>query len=131
MKPCEQVLLYAQGELNPAEKTAFETHLKTCAACQNELGFLSKLDAVLTAPAAPQQVVDKLLARTTRKKPFWVRFKWELAGLTAAVCGAVVWTFLPARQAFNAHELVAYMNTSAEDEYTSFAQELNDMENYF
>ncbi len=131
MKPCEQVLLYAQGELNPAEKTAFEGHLKTCAACQAELKFLAKLDEGLTPPAAPQRVIDKLLARTTRKKPFWARFKWELAGLTAAACAAFVWTFLPSQEPFNAHELVAYMNASSDDEYSSFAQELNDMEDYF
>lgn len=131
MKPCEQVLLYAQGELNRAEKTAFEAHLKACPACREELAFLTKLDEALVPPAAPQQVVDKLFARTTRKKPFWARFKWELAGLTATACGAFVWTLLPANQAFNAHELVAYMSASATDEFASFAQELTDMENYF
>ena len=131
MKRCEQVLLYAQGELNPAEKTAFEAHLKTCASCQAELKFLAKLDEGLTPPAVPQRVVDKLFARTTRKKPFWARFKWELAGLTAAACAAFVWTFLPSQEVFNAHDLVAYMNTSGDDEYSSFAQELSDMENYF
>ncbi len=131
MKPCEQILLYAQGELNADDKAAFEAHLKTCGACQAELKFLAKLDEGLTPPAAPQRAVDKLFARTTRKKSIWARFKWELAGLTAAACGAFVWTFLPAHQAFNAHELVAYMNISADDEYGSFAQELTDMENYF
>jgi len=57
MKPCEQILLYAQGELNAEDKTAFETHLKTCGACQAELKFLAKLDEGLTPPAAPQRAV--------------------------------------------------------------------------
>ena len=39
--------------------------------------------------------------------------------------------YLPAHQAFNAHDLVAYMNISADDEYAAFAQELTDMEDYF
>ncbi|MBR4591735.1 MAG: zf-HC2 domain-containing protein [Elusimicrobiaceae bacterium] len=131
MKPCEQVLLYKKGELNAQGKAAFEAHLKACPACQNELKFLAKLDEGLIPPAAPQRMVDKLFARTTRKKSVWARFKWELAGLAAAACGAFVWAYLPAQQAFNAHDLVAYMNMSADDEYTAFAQELTDMEGYF
>lgn len=132
MKPCEQVLLYAQGELNAEDKAAFETHLKTCGACQNELKFLAKVDQALAAPAAPVRVIDKLLARTTRKKSVWARFKlgWTVAAV-AACMGVFLMTFSPARQAFDAQELVAYMSTSADDEYTSFAQELTDMEDYF
>ena len=131
MKPCEQILLYAAGELNATDKAAFETHLKTCPACQGELKFLTKLDEGLTPPAVPAHVITQLFARTTRKKSIWARFKWELAGIAAAACGAFVFMYLPAHQAFNAHDLVAYMNLSADDEYTSFAQELTDMEDYF
>lgn len=131
MKPCEQILLYAKGELNSPDKTAFEAHLNRCPACQAELKFLAKLDEGLPSPAAPERMIDQLFARTTRKKSIWARFKWELAGLAAAACAAVVWTYLPTEQAFNAHDLVAYMNLSADDEYTAFAQELNDMEDYF
>ena len=131
MKPCEQVLLYAADELNAQDKAAFEAHLKTCPACQGELKFLGKLDEALLPPAAPARAVEKLFSCTTRKKSIWARFKWELAGVAAAACAAVVWTYLPAHQAFNAHDLVAYMNVSADDEYSAFAQELTDMENYF
>ncbi len=131
MKPCEQVLLYAAGELKAQDKAAFEKHLETCPACQGELKFLTKLDEGLTPPAVPAHVITQLLARTTRKKSIWAQFKWELAGIAAAACGAFVWMYLPAHQAFNAHDLVAYMNISADDEYTAFAQELTDMENYF
>ena len=132
MNYCEQVLLYAQGELNASEKQAFETHLKTCGACQAELKFLAKLDEGLTPPAAPAHAVEKLFARTTRKKSIWARFKWGFTTLAAAACaGVFLVTFSPTRGAFDAHDLVAYMSTSADDEYTSFAQELTDMENYF
>ena len=132
MNYCEQILLYAQGELNAADKKAFEAHLSTCATCQTELKFLAKLDEGLTPPAAPARMIDKLFARTTRKKSVWARLRlgWTVAAL-AACSGVFLLVSSPAPQAFDAHDLVAYMNNSAEDEYTSFAQELNDMENYF
>jgi len=134
MKLCEQVLLYAKGELNPAQKAAFEEHLKTCTACQGELKFLAKLEEGLVPPAAPQRAVDRLFARTTRKPALWRRFKtvWT-ATAAAAVVGVVVAisAFYPSAQPFSAAELVAYMNSSAEEEYTIFAEELTDMEIYF
>ena len=131
MKPCEQILLYAADELNAADKAAFEEHLKTCPACRGELKFLTKLDEGLTPPAVAERVINNLFSLTTRKKSIWARFKWELAGITVAACGAFVWMYLPTQQAFNAHDLVAYMNISADDEYSTFAQELTDMEDYF
>ena len=132
MKPCEQVLLYAAGELKAQDKAAFEKHLETCPACQGELKFLTKLDEELTPPAVPAHVITQLFARTTRKKSIWARFKWGFTTLAAAACaGVFLVTFSPTRGAFDAHDLVAYMSTSADDEYTSFAQELTDMENYF
>lgn len=133
MKSCEQILLYAQGELNPAEERQFRAHLDTCPACQAEWKFLQKLNEGLTAPSAPQQVVDKLFARTTRKKSLWARFKlvWT-ATAVGVVCGGIFLAMLaPARHTFDAQELVAYMNVNAEDEYSAFAQELTDMEDYF
>ena len=130
MKLCEKALLYAQGDLQADEKAAFEAHLKTCPACQEELKFLAKLSESLTPPAAPERVVDQLFARTTRKKSVWARFKWGLVGVAAAACAAFVCTVLPTHQAFNASELVAYMNEDVEDEYSVFAAELTDMENY-
>ena len=130
MKLCEEVLLYAQGELFASKRVAFEAHLKTCPACQKELKFLAKLDESLTPPAAPQRVVDELFARTTRKKSVWALFKWGWVGVAAAACAAFVWTVIPTHRTFNASELVAYMNDEVENEYSVFAAELTDMENY-
>ncbi|MBR4356145.1 MAG: zf-HC2 domain-containing protein [Elusimicrobiaceae bacterium] len=133
MKPCEDVLLYAQGDLSAAQKKAFEAHLKTCPNCQEELKFLAKLNESLTPPAAPQRVVDKLFSCTTRKKSIWAQCKmmWTATAVAAVCAGVCLMTFLPAAPAFNAHELVAYVNSNVEDEYTAFAQELTDMETYF
>ena len=134
MKPCEQVLLYAQGELTSEEKQAFEKHLAACPACQEEVAFLKKIDEGLVIPAVPAQVVDKLFARTTRKKSVWARFNklaWTACGALAVATGVFLVSVSSPRP-FDAHDLVAYMSsTSADDEYTSFAQELTDMENYF
>ncbi|MBR4682379.1 MAG: zf-HC2 domain-containing protein [Elusimicrobiaceae bacterium] len=131
MKPCKDVLLYAQGDLSAVQKMAFEAHLKTCPSCQAELKFLAKLDESLTPPAAPQRVVDQLFARTTRKKSVWAQFKWAwTAGVLAVCAGVFLMTFSPVRQAFDAQELVAYMSESVEDEYSIFADELTDMEDY-
>ena len=131
MKPCEDVLLYAQGDLSAAQKMAFETHLETCPACQAELKFLAKLDESLTPPAAPQRVVDQLFARTTRKKSMWARLKWAWTACALAACaGVFLMMFSPVRQAFDAQELVAYMSENVEDEYSIFAAELTDMEDY-
>ncbi|MBO4675671.1 MAG: zf-HC2 domain-containing protein [Elusimicrobiaceae bacterium] len=133
MKPCNDVLLYAQGALPEGQKVAFEAHLKTCRACQAELAFLAKLDESLTAPAAPQRVVDELFARTTRKKSVWARFKvaWTAAAFSAVCVGIFAFNLFAPRAAFNASELVAYMNTGVENEYSIFASELTDMEDYF
>ncbi|MCQ2410867.1 MAG: zf-HC2 domain-containing protein [Elusimicrobiaceae bacterium] len=133
MKLCENILLYAQGELPETDRAAFEAHLKACPSCQAELKFLQKLDEGLSAPAAPQRVVDKLFARTTRKKTLWARFKlaWTAAAVVAVLAGVVAVKIHPAVQPFEAAELVAYVNEDAGDEYTVFAQELTDMEAYF
>ena len=133
MKQCENILLYAQNELAAGDKAAFEAHLQDCPACQAELAFLQKLDEGLTAPAAPQRVIDKLFARTTRKKALWARFKlaWTAAAVVAVLAGVVAVKIHPAVQPFEAAELVAYVNDDAGDEYTVFAQELADMEAYF
>ncbi len=137
MKPCEQVLLYEKGELSGAEKQAFEAHLKTCTDCRAELKFLEQLDAALAVPAAPQRAVDKLLARTTRKKSAWMRFKWAWTSAAAAVVCAVVGVgfFHSSAPSFSAQELVAYMNANGSDYYqwdevTELEEELDDLENY-
>lgn len=132
MKPCQEVLLYAQGELSGADKQAFEAHLKTCASCQAELAFLEGLDSALTAPAAPQRAVDALFAKTTRKQPLWARFKvaWTAAAVSAVCAGIFALSLYAPHRTFDAQELVAYMNNSVEDEYSVFAAELTDMEDY-
>ena len=131
MKRCEQILKYAQNELSAQDKAAFEEHIKTCESCRAELAFLAKVEEGMQAPAAPARMVEKLFARTTRRRPLWARFRLGWTAAALAACVGVYVVFFPAHRAFNAHELVAYMNSVVEDEYVSFAQELTDMEDYF
>lgn len=140
MKYCEQVLLYAQDELNSEEKQAFEKHLAACPACQEEVAFLKKIDEGFVIPATPAQVVDKLFARTTRKKSVWARFNklaWTACGALAVATGVFLLTFSAEPQAFNARELVAYMDYGRDSvatlgsDWASIQQEMADLENYF
>ena len=68
---CEQVILYANGELTGDEKIAFEAHLQTCGRCREELQFLQQAEEALSAKAVPAKLVDSLFAKTTRKKKWF------------------------------------------------------------
>ena len=53
---CDQrqhVQAYYDGEINPADRAAFETHLGTCAACSAELDDLRRLSMHLAGASIP------------------------------------------------------------------------------
>lgn len=135
MKMCEQLLLYAQGGLEGADKTAFETHLAACRSCQKELAFLKRVDAALVPPAAPQSAVERIFAKTTRKKPFFAGLRWKPALAGAAMLGLGIFIFLaglqPDKTAFDAREVIAYMSENLDAEYLSFADDLAALESEF
>lgn len=135
MKECEQILLYVQDELSSPEKVRFEAHLASCPACQKELAFLRKLDGALIPPAAPQSAVDKLFAKTTRKKTFFAGLSWKPALAGAAMLGLGIFIFLaglqPDKAAFDAREVIAYMSENLDDEYLAFADDLSALEAEF
>lgn len=135
MNGCEQILLYAQGELNGAEKAAFENHLSSCPSCREELTFLKQLDAALIPPAAPQSAVERVFSQTTRKKTFFAGFRWKPALAGTALLGLGIFIFLvglqPDKAAFDAREVIAYMSENLDDEYQSFADDLSVLESEF
>lgn len=135
MNGCERVLLYAGNELQGAEKERFEEHLKSCAACREELAFLRRADGAFVPPAAPQCVVDGLFAKTTRKKSFFAGWKWKPALAGFALAGLGIWMFLagpqPDKAAFDAREVIAYMSENLDAEYLSFADDLTAFEEEF
>ncbi len=132
---CEEVLLYAQGELNGEEKTRFEEHLSSCPGCQKELAFLKRMDEALVPPSAPQSVVDGVFAKTTRKKTFFAGLHWKPALAATAMLGLGLCMFLaglqPDKAAFDAREVIAYMSENLDAEYLSFAEDLSAWEEEF
>lgn len=132
MKGCEEVFLYAQGELAGADKTRFEQHLSGCAACQRELAFFKRMDEALVPPAAPQSVVDGVFAKTTRKKTFFAGLRWKPALAATALLGLGMCMFVaglqPDKTAFDAREVIAYMSENLDAEYLSFAEDLSALE---
>jgi len=101
---CERLHAYVDGELDPEEHLAFETHLATCDACNAELPHLLALLAALdhaaeaasSAPAGGAHLTlitgglgpDRppelpVIPRPTRRRP------WRIAALAGAAAVAV------------------------------------------
>ena len=133
MKDCENLMLYASGELEAQNKAAFERHLQMCAACRAELALLRRTEEALAAPAAPAAVVEKLFSKTTRCKSFFAGWKPALAG--TALLGVGIFMLLaglhPDKTAFDASEVIAYMSENLDDEYLSFSNDLDLFEQEF
>jgi len=58
-KHCENILLYLDNEMNPAEKNNFRAHLESCEACQSFLSDFGKNYIGLSEPASVMTVTDK------------------------------------------------------------------------
>ncbi len=127
---CEQVILYANGELTGDEKIAFEAHLQTCGQCRAELQFLQKADEALIAKAVPEKVVDSLFAQTTRKKKWFSGWKPIVAGVCAVgLIGIMV--FPRPDGSTQQREVTGYMSEYLDADYQSFANDLDVFEMYF
>ena len=95
---------YVLGALAPADRSAYERHLATCARCREEVaqlaglpGLLGRLDAEVALgvgeePKAPPLLLDSVLnrARTERQRN-GRRTRWHRAGVVlAAACLAIL-----------------------------------------
>lgn len=127
---CEQVILYANGELEGTEKTAFEAHLKTCEACQQELKFLEATQNALTAKAAPEKVINSLFAKTSRKKKWFAGWKPVVAGICAVGLIGIMVFPRPDKDALD-REMIAYMSENLDADYQTFESDLDLFEMYF
>lgn len=133
-KECENVTLYFYGELEEAEKTLFRTHLEHCPFCQKELSFLQQTQQALVPPAAPQALVEAVLAQT-KPVSFWRKFYKPALGLVATLAAGVCLLVLspnqtpqPLQQQAN---WLAYVSVEADEEYNRFLQEFETFENEF
>lgn len=127
---CEQVILYANGELEGTEKTAFEAHLKTCEACQQELKFLEATQSTLTAKTAPETVINDLFAKTSRKKKWFAGWKPVVAGICAVGLIGIMVFPRPDKETLD-REVIVYMSENLDADYQTFKSDLDLFEMYF
>lgn len=129
---CKQVLLYQSGELSSQETEAFKKHLATCKDCQAHLALANAAEQSLTAPAAPEEIVNKVLLKTTRQPTLWKRFRAVLVGSMAMVALAMgVGMYMRQQPVATNAELVMYMNQSNPNEYIAFSQDLDLLEQIY
>lgn len=131
---CENLTLYFYGELEPERAAAFKAHLPHCPRCQSELLFLRRTQEALVPPAAPQTVVQGVLAPAKAQGGYlWQVLKPALA--TVLVLGLGIYFFVsgPRLHSFidDGKDFVAYISAEADEEYNTFAREFEAFENEF
>lgn len=134
MNACEKIVLYAQHELTPEEELAMKAHVQTCPSCQKTLALFKQLDQALVAPAAPADLVDRVFAKTSRKKAGFFSWKKIVAIAATVLIAAVVWMDVAQHtvsEPLNGEDLVAYMQDNLGEEYQWFEEDLAAMEEYF
>ncbi len=132
-KECENVTLYFYGELEAQEKALFEAHLPHCPLCQKELAFLAKTQEALVPPAAPQALVEAVLAQA-KPVSFWRKFYKPALGLAATMAaGVCLWVMGPQTQQTlpESASWLAYVSVEADEEYNSFVREFEAFEKEF
>lgn len=132
-KSCENLALYFYGELDEPAAAQFKQHLAGCARCQRELLFLQHTQQALVPPAAPQAVVEKVLAPAKKPLPSWWR-AWRVAAAGVLVVGLGIYYFAagprPALSDESA-ELVAYISADADADYQQFVSDFEVFEQQF
>jgi len=133
MKLCEQILLYVSNELAPQQQEQMAEHVRTCLHCQQQMALLRAVETAAVPPAAPASVVEALLAKTTRKKSFFARWKTVLVtACTVLVVAVMGLAELHNKEAAQQDEaMYAYVSENLDEEYTSFAEDLEEFEAYF
>lgn len=81
----EALAAWAEGRLAAAEASTVETHLSSCASCQEMLAVFARTEAA----------VESGLSRITPRSGFsWVRWRWAIP-VAAAATAAAFWVALP------------------------------------
>jgi anti-sigma factor RsiW len=72
MRLCKQFDKYRDGELDPAERTQFEFHLKECADCSTKIALLNNLVLCLKAEEAhPGDIAARIAHKAFEKRSSW------------------------------------------------------------
>lgn len=135
-RECENVTLYFYGELEQAQTDAFKAHLKQCPRCRQELELLAQTQEALIPPAAPQSVVERVLAPAQAKPIIGYLRRILRPALTAVLLiGVGVYMFVagpkPEQWLDDGRELVAYISEEADAEYNQFVTDFEAFENEF
>lgn len=80
--PAEALAAWAEGRLAAAEAAAVETHLASCARCQETLAVFARTD--------PEPHLDPSVV----SGPRWFRWRWAVP-LAAAATAAAIWVAVP------------------------------------
>lgn len=129
---CKEWLNFEESDKNAKQQAQWKEHLKTCASCREQQELNQAISQALVPPAAPVHLVDAVLAKTTRKQPVWVRWKKVLVGSMAALfIAAGMYGISQRTTPFDQAELVAYMSQTNQDEYYTFASDLDLFEQEF
>lgn len=127
-KICENAALYFYGEMDTQEAAAFKKHLPGCSKCQKELEFLELTQAALVPPAAPQSVVERVMAPAAARVSRWsLSWKKVLVGVCAAfLLGLGLTAGLKQQPGVSAADgLLGQIIQEYEDEYLAFAADLD------
>ena len=88
---CQSDAAYVLGALSPADRRAFEDHLRDCAGCRESVQRLAGMPGLLalttaetlqdSGPSVPNSLLPRLLARAESERR---RRRWFVSGLLAA-----------------------------------------------
>ena len=92
----EKIIEYRLNQLTEEEKTKFETHLKSCEICQQELQVEIAIENDLSAELDPGFIENRIKARLQLRqardvRSFWLyAFRMAVYGVTATIVSMIL-----------------------------------------
>jgi hypothetical protein len=138
MRTCNVFDKYRDGELNPAERSAFELHLAVCEHCRTKMTLLSKIVHILRQEEVrPLDQADRIARKAFNLGSSWdaLVVSWLRPGPAMAALALVLVLFsflwiIPGNQRINAYSEYQQLmdETNAVSLGTSVSQLRNDSE---